>query len=162
AFLSVLTAQAAIALENASLYADRQREEASARFLAEASRKLAASLDPNATLQSIAEVPVPELCDACVVSAHDDAEQLATPVSTGISDAVARRVGEAWRCDAADGSANPGRSLSTDAVRGALAELNLSSWASVPLVTCGRCLGVFYLLARKEEHFGDSLRSLAE
>jgi signal transduction histidine kinase len=181
AFLSVLAAQGAIALENASLYAERQRDEASARFLAEASRKLVASLDPDATLRSIAEIPVPELCDACVVCPCDEADQLAPPVGAGIPDAAAHRVCAVLYGDARvddrgltrpfgalpppkppDGGAEPRTSPSTDAAREALAELDLSSWASVPLVTRGRRLGVICLLAREEGRFGEPLRSLAE
>jgi signal transduction histidine kinase len=162
AFCSVLTAQGAIALENASLYAERQREEASARFLAEASRRLVASLDPDATLRCMAEIPLPELCDACVVCTYDEAEQLARPVGAGIPEAAAHRVCEALRCDAPAGCAEPRTSPSMDAVREAVAELDLSSWVSVSLVTRERRLGVLCLLAREEGRFDEPTRSLAE
>jgi signal transduction histidine kinase len=148
--LSVLTAQGAIALENASLYAERRREEAAARFLAEASRRLVTSLDPGATVRHIAEIPVPALCDACVVCASGEAGELVPAFAVGIPDAAARRLCEALRREP------------LLAVDEALAGLALSSRAIVPLSTRGRHLGLLCLLAREPGHFDARALALSE
>jgi signal transduction histidine kinase/DNA-binding NarL/FixJ family response regulator len=46
---------------------ERKRQEAALRFLAEASRTLASSLDPATTFEQVARLAVPALADACVV-----------------------------------------------------------------------------------------------
>jgi PAS domain S-box-containing protein len=69
-----LARRAALAVEHARLHAEtrdaRAQAEAAeqrARFLAEASALLAASLDYASTLQSIAQLAIPRLADVCVV-----------------------------------------------------------------------------------------------
>ncbi|MFT3764409.1 MAG: GAF domain-containing protein [Minicystis sp.] len=149
AFLSVLTAQAAIALENASLYAERKREESAARFLAEASRRLVTSLDPEATLRHIAEIPVPELCDACVVCLDGEVSPFAPFAAAGLPDAAAPHICEALRRGRPD-------------IDEALAALELSSRVSVPLATRGRHLGLLCLLSRAPGRFDASTLALSE
>jgi signal transduction histidine kinase len=69
-----LACRAALAIDNARLYAAEQQARAAAqaaecraRLLAEASRRLAASLDYEATLRTIARLAVPDFADYCVV-----------------------------------------------------------------------------------------------
>ena len=74
-----LAGRAAVAVDNAWLYSATQearaRAEAAERrmaFLAEASRALAASLDYETTLQSVARLAVPVLADWCVVEVLEE------------------------------------------------------------------------------------------
>ena len=81
---------------------ERRRAEESVRFLAEASRVLADSLDRATVLQEIAQLAVPRLADYCVVAladgdrgeparifaAHDDAAKL--PVLQAVAERYAR------------------------------------------------------------------------
>ncbi|HZA15229.1 MAG TPA: GAF domain-containing sensor histidine kinase, partial [Myxococcaceae bacterium] len=74
ALLEAIADQCAIAVDRAQTFAREHRmlEEARAseqrsRFLAEASRMLAASLDHRVTLDSVARLAVPQLADWCVV-----------------------------------------------------------------------------------------------
>jgi signal transduction histidine kinase len=174
AFLSVLTAQAAIALENASLYAERKQAEADALFLAEASRKLVSSLDPDETLRQIAQIPVPHLCDASIVYAWSEREGL-SPVSASMSGDGMKQFKELGQ-ELFGSYAAPGalaaarvisgndidRKLTDGAARKMLAPLDLTSWAGVPLVTGGRGLGLLCLLSRDAGGYGRSTLMLAE
>ena len=78
---------------------ERRRAEASVRFLSEASRVLAASLDYRATLASVVRLAVPALADLCTVSlAGPDGAALpvevahADPAKERLVWALARRV----------------------------------------------------------------------
>ncbi len=77
--LELLAPEIAVALENARLFRDVQREteersraERQIRFLAEASVVLGGSLDTDATLQRLAHLAVPELADWCVIDLVGD------------------------------------------------------------------------------------------
>jgi transcriptional regulator with GAF, ATPase, and Fis domain/predicted ATPase len=70
--LDVLSSQIAICLENSLLYEERQRSEQEARFIAEASKLLAETLDFEATLSRVALLAVPLLADWCVVDLVED------------------------------------------------------------------------------------------
>jgi signal transduction histidine kinase len=163
AFLSVLTAQAAIALENASLYAERQRGEVGARFLAEASRKLVASLDFDETVRHIAEIPVPELCDACVVCLSDEAAQLVPVATVGLPEATAGPL-----CGALLGAPPTvfERALpipvTDSANEKALEALSLPFRIGAPLATRGRGFGLVCFLSREPWRYGDSMFALSE
>lgn len=63
AFLRSLAAQAAQALERARLHEVERRAHARFAFLAEASAVLSASLDLDKTLEALADLMVPRLCD---------------------------------------------------------------------------------------------------
>ncbi|HJZ91164.1 MAG TPA: PAS domain S-box protein [Gemmataceae bacterium] len=78
AFAEELARRAAIALENARLFARASDLRAGAEaarerlaFLADASVALAGSLDPNETLDRVAQLAVPRLADWCVVDIAD-------------------------------------------------------------------------------------------
>ncbi|HEU0013778.1 MAG TPA: GAF domain-containing protein [Longimicrobium sp.] len=80
-FLRALAQQCGIALERVRLYEAEQRARAAAdderrrsAFLAEASRLLTESLDPEETLRSLARAAVPELADWCGVDVVADPE----------------------------------------------------------------------------------------
>ena len=63
----ILADMASLALHRAMTVEQLQRLEDEERFLAEASRALAASLDYNQTLNTIARVAVPHFADVCIV-----------------------------------------------------------------------------------------------
>ncbi|MEK6606648.1 MAG: PAS domain S-box protein, partial [Myxococcota bacterium] len=62
-----LARRAALAVDNAQLFREAEAAEQRAKFLAEASKLLAASLDHHATLASLARLAVPTLADWCSV-----------------------------------------------------------------------------------------------
>ena len=74
---------------------ERQLAEARRRFLAEASVRLAASLDYDSTLADIAQLAVATLADWCIVDLLD-AEGLLRRVSTAHADPVQRERARAW------------------------------------------------------------------
>ncbi len=63
-----IASRAAMALDNAFLYAQREADEAAARFLAESSQLLSGSLEYEQTLGAIAQLAVPTLADWCAVN----------------------------------------------------------------------------------------------
>jgi PAS domain S-box-containing protein len=66
-FLMTAAQQAAHALENARLYESQRRMTDRAGFLAQASDLLAGSLDPEVTMQGLAELAVTRIADWCAV-----------------------------------------------------------------------------------------------
>jgi len=64
--------RAAIAVDNARLYAAERAVGAQLRFLAEASSTLASSLDYETTLENVAHLVVPRFADWCAVDLIDD------------------------------------------------------------------------------------------
>ncbi len=60
---------------------DRKRRENGQRFLAEASRVLASSLDYATTLRSVATLAVPDLGDWCLVHLRNAEDDVVTPVA---------------------------------------------------------------------------------
>jgi PAS domain S-box-containing protein len=66
-----LAVRAAMALDNARLHDQLKRAEQSERFLAEAGKVLAGSLDHEETLRRVAGLAVPEFADWCAVDLAD-------------------------------------------------------------------------------------------
>src|SRR5205085_9414108 len=64
--------RAALAVDNARLYASAQRAAERLRFLAEASSTLASSLEYPTTLENVARLAVPRFADWCAVDVVDD------------------------------------------------------------------------------------------
>src|SRR3954470_15989326 len=71
-FLLTAAQQAAQSLDHARLYEDQQRAAERLSFLASASELLARSLDPETTLQSLADLAVREVADWCAVDLIDE------------------------------------------------------------------------------------------
>ena len=67
-----LAVRAAMALDNARLHDQLKQAERSERFLAEASRILAGSLDYEETLRAVAGLAVPQIADWCAVDLADE------------------------------------------------------------------------------------------
>jgi PAS domain S-box-containing protein len=89
---------------------DVKRAELTQRTLARAGELLSASLDPERTLQQIAELAVPQLADWCVVSmpdGHGEIRGVAVAHADPAKVAFARRIQERYpsRADAVSGTA---------------------------------------------------------
>lgn len=133
------------------------------RFLAEASRVLAESLDYQATLKSVARLAVPDICDWCVVDVLQTDGTLAR-VAIAHRDPVrhdlARRLQQCFppHVDATSGPANVVRTGRTEFEAhlvdpilhqiapepervSLLTRLGMNSYLSVPLTTRDRILG---------------------
>ncbi|RKH73326.1 PAS domain S-box protein [Corallococcus interemptor] len=147
---------------------ERKRMEASQRFLAEASRELVASLDPETTLQRVAKLAVPLMADLCVFFLRTDSVVLRPVAVADRSPARGASVREFLRLhpprpEAPHGPSRvlaTGRPEASDASQGlldaeALAEVRWAEVRSlqgrpslgVPLQARGRTLGVLYLLS---------------
>ncbi|HZG50908.1 MAG TPA: ATP-binding protein, partial [Pyrinomonadaceae bacterium] len=144
---------------------ERKQREATQRFLVEASALLAASLDYETTLQSVARLSVPFLADWCIVYVVDD-DGASRPIAVTHGGDDAAQVELVWELErrenrdpeATTGVANAIRTgqseLYADIVSSAEAapademkgfriarELGLASAMIVPLVARGRTLG---------------------
>ena len=154
---------------------ERIRSEERERFLARASEVLASSLDFETTIQTVADLAVPQIADWCVVQmagehgprriavAHPDPAKVKIAIriqedypedpdaETGPA-AILRNGGTEYLADippeAVDAAARDGRH------RDMLRTLGLRSYISVPLIASGRIIGVLTLVT------GDSGRRL--
>jgi len=154
---------------------DRIRREERERFLARASEVLASSLDYEKTIQTVADLAVPQIADWCVVQiagedgprqvavAHPDPEKVKIAIrvqeeyppdpnsETGVI-AILRHGRTEYLADippeAVDAAAQDDRH------RDMLRTLGLRSYISVPLIASGRIIGVLTLVC------GDSGRRL--
>ncbi|WP_438037965.1 AAA family ATPase [Sorangium sp. So ce128] len=149
---------------------ERKRAEMAERFLAEASRRLAADLGYEATLDAIAGVAVPELAEGAALYVLDDAGALQQAAVAADSPAKAARLRE-LAAPSGDAAASPGAPGDPHRVLGAdraelcrvsdglmrrwaagaarpeaLFELAPAAYMNAPLVTRGRCLGVLSLM----------------
>ncbi|HEX8129153.1 MAG TPA: PAS domain S-box protein [Pyrinomonadaceae bacterium] len=165
---------------------ERKQQEASGRFLVEASALLAASLDYETTLQSVARLSVPFLADWCIVYVVDDDGAIRPiAVAHGGDEAQVELV---WKLERRENQ-NPdapagvpkairtGQSLlyeeiprsadaatTDDARRFRVArELGLESAMIVPLVARGRTLGaITFATSASGRRYGLSDLALAE
>ncbi|MDC0677362.1 sensor histidine kinase [Sorangium atrum] len=154
--IELLASQSAISLENAMLYSELEQENAerrraeqalkaaeqAERFLAEASRKLMA-LGYSATLESVAQLAVPELADQCVIDVDLARGAPGHSVSAGVPAGLADAVMDALRP-----LASPDRPGMGD-LRAAplLEQAGIHAFLRVPLLARNRCFGVMSLLA---------------
>ncbi|WP_437593732.1 AAA family ATPase [Sorangium sp. So ce1000] len=151
---------------------ERKRAEQAERFLAEASRKLM-MLGYSATFESVAQLPVPELSDRCVVEVlSEDRTPGPTAVAGGpgeqreaLKDAL-RALAGASPAEGEDGRATPlvRQVHSLDPrVRPAWERLGVHAFLRVPLVARDRYFGVMTLLATAPERpYGPADLRLAE
>jgi PAS domain S-box-containing protein len=151
---------------------ERKQAEDSQRFLTEASTLLAASLDYQTTLASVARLAVPFLADGCIVQVvKDDGDlpQALTAVAaiesdgaelSGVLGELPERVlktGESYVCVAS------GAPDDADAEAGHLRRAGLAAVMLVPLVTGGRPHGVIsFVAARPGRDYGPKAVTLAE
>ena len=165
---------------------ERKQQEAAGRFLVEASALLAASLDYETTLQSVASLSVPFLADWCIVYVVDDDGAIRPIAVAHAGDAA--EVEAVWELerrrnqnpDAAGGvpkvirtgrselyaeiPASVEASTPDDAERFRVArELGLESAMIVPLVARGRTLGaITFATCATARRYGLSDLALAE
>ncbi|WP_437812199.1 AAA family ATPase [Sorangium sp. So ce1078] len=123
---------------------ERKRAEQAERFLAEASRKLMA-LGYSATLESVAQLAVPELADQCVIDVDLARGAPGRSVSAGVPAELADAVMDALRPLAAAPPDRPGMGD----IRAAplLGQLGIHAFLRVPLLARDRCFGAMTLLA---------------
>ncbi|NRD60529.1 PAS domain S-box protein [Corallococcus exiguus] len=143
---------------------ERKRMEVSQRFLAEASSELVASLDPETTLQRVAELAVPLLAELCVFFVRTDGVGLRPVAVADRSPARAASVREFLRRHPPEPESlhGPARVLATG--ESEVSEASQGLWdpdelpedlrplddrpsLGVPLQARGRTLGVLYLLS---------------
>ena len=183
--VSVLQAfadQAAVAIRNVQLFAaarsagaEAQEAERRAKFLAEASRVLAASLDMEETLRRLAHLGVPALADWCAIHVVEPDGRLrrlhtayADPQNAQLAEQFERLYGLMDADDAETRMARVMRegqaelvpeisdewlaSTVPDAERARLArELGARSLMMVPLVARGRTLGVLTFVSTQDD-----------
>ncbi|WP_437739899.1 AAA family ATPase [Sorangium sp. So ce1504] len=123
---------------------ERKRAELAERFLADASRKLMA-LGYGATLESVAQLAVPELADRCVIDVDLTQDAPGRTVTAGMPAELAGAVVDALRAL----TATPPRRPEVGDVRAAplLEPLGVHSFLRVPLLARDRRFGVMTLLA---------------
>jgi signal transduction histidine kinase len=151
------------------------------RFLAEASRLLAESIDYEATLKTVARLAVPDIADWCVVDllqADGTLARVAVEHRDPVRRELAHKLRECFppRTDATSGPANVARTGRTecevdiaDSVLRQIApeperlrllsQLGMHSYISVPLATRDRTLGsiTFFTEAPRAFHADDAL-----
>ncbi|WP_437945074.1 AAA family ATPase [Sorangium sp. So ce296] len=139
---------------------ERKRAERAERFLAEASRRLMA-LGYSATLESVAQLAVPELADQCVIEVDLARGGLGHTVTAGVPAELADAVVDALRPLAAASLDRP----EVGDLRAAplLQQLELHAFLRVPLVARDRCFGVMTLLSTTpRRRYGPADLRLAE
>jgi PAS domain S-box-containing protein len=183
------TAERERALLLAKEQAERARAEAAeqrAAFLAEASGILAASLDVEATLESLARLTVPRLADFCLLYEQDEAggelRQLAAAHADPEREPLLRRLGEVYRVELASptsvialamrsGEAQLRNGIEDDDSRRVLPpgealdialEIGNRSGLVVPLSARGRAIGAMVLgFSTSGRRFGEAEVALA-
>jgi Stage II sporulation protein E (SpoIIE)/GAF domain len=130
------------------------------RFVIEATSKLDTSLDPQRALRRIAQMPLPQLAELCVIDLLDQAGAVATTVADATDQALAARVEQMHAVDPPDlHPANPvsvalatrnpyvlderdePADIGLDGHRRMRRERGLFATAVMPLVARGRLLG---------------------
>ena len=164
---------------------ERRRNEEAQKFLVEASAMLAASLDYETTLRSLARLAVPFLADWCIVYVVDD-DRAIRPIAVAHEDgAKSELVWEAERAENQDADAPTGvaKAIRTgqselyaeipETAEAAMVEgverfrvarqLGLRSAMIVPLVARGRTLGaITFATSDSGQRYGLSDLALAE
>jgi K+-sensing histidine kinase KdpD len=192
AFLTTLGRQCAFALVRADLYEHERRARGEAEaakqratFLAEASRRLADSLDYSATLRNVTQLVVPTLADWCGVYLLDDDQEIhllavahQDPAKVNLAYELHRRyqpalsapsgVGAVLRTGQAELVAEVADAMLVAVARDAehlelLRTLGFTSVLIVPVTARGRTLAALTLVSsRSERHFGPEDVAVAE
>ncbi|WP_437791701.1 AAA family ATPase [Sorangium sp. So ce693] len=139
---------------------ERKRAELAERFLAEASRKLMA-LGYGATLDSVAQLAVPELADWCVIDVDLADRAPGTTVTAGVPDGLEGAVMDALQSLAASSLDRP----EVGELRAAplLEQLGVHSFLRVPLLARDQSFGVMTFLATApRRRYGPADLRLAE
>ncbi|WP_437574029.1 AAA family ATPase [Sorangium sp. So ce887] len=139
---------------------ERKRAEQAERFLAEAGRRLMA-LGYSTTLESVAQLAVPELADQCLVDVRLDHDAPGHTATAGVPDELVDAVKDALRPLTAASPVRPEVGDVGAAPR--LRQLGIHAFLRVPLLARDRCFGVMTLLATAPwRHYGPADLWLAE
>ncbi|MGK3983084.1 AAA family ATPase [Sorangium sp. So ce136] len=139
---------------------ERKHAERAQRFLAEASRKLMA-LGYDATLESVAELAVPELCDQCVVSVAPEDNAVSGIAASGLPLEELEALRGALTSTAAAMRAEP--EIGDPGAMPLMGQLSVHAYLRVPIRARDRCLGVMLLLATSpQRRYGPADLALAE
>ena len=179
-----VVSRATSAVVKAQILADLRRAEGAQRFLAEASRRFAESLDYEATLDTIAQLAVPSIADWCIVDlledgrvrrvsvAHADPAQepLANELKTGhpVDPNAAVGIGRVLRSGMTEwrGRLNDRelQAIARDPEHLALLRrLKLRAYVVVPILTKGVLLGTISLVtAESNRRYSESDVAVAE
>ncbi|WP_437332316.1 AAA family ATPase [Sorangium sp. So ce394] len=122
---------------------ERKRAERAERFLAEASRRLMA-LGYSATLESVAQLAVPELADRCVVDMRLDPDAPGHTAIAGVPAELVDAVRDAVRPLTTAAPAPP--EVGDLGAAPLLGQLGVHAFIRVPLLARDRCFGVMLLL----------------
>jgi signal transduction histidine kinase len=168
ALAEALVERAALALDNTRLLSESRRLEERRGFLAEASLKLAQSLDPEPTLKTLAQLAVPRVADWCIVDVMegDDMERVAV---THRDPAQVRWAESLRHLAPREKGSRPGleealrtgvpilrhevntaqldEAIRDPELRAAVAEMGIRSSMTIPMRTRGRTIGVLTLLS---------------
>ncbi|WP_437814896.1 AAA family ATPase [Sorangium sp. So ce1078] len=123
---------------------ERKQAERAQRFLAEASRKLM-SLGYGATLESVADLAVPELADQCVVSVLPEDNAFLGTAASGVPLEELDALRKALTSPAAAMPTEP--EIGDARAMPLMQQLSVHAYLRVPIRARDRCLGVMFLLA---------------
>lgn len=180
--LALLATQAAISIENARLVEERQRTESEARFVAEASKALATSLDYDSTLAQVARLAVPRFADWCMVDVLEDGrlrrvtgahadptkadlikELVSQAPILGSSHPVARALATRAPYIVVEATDESILLHSPDARHAAIVgELGCRSFMSVPLITHAHPVGVITFASALSFYYGPAVSAMTE
>ncbi|HEV8306648.1 MAG TPA: MASE1 domain-containing protein, partial [Methylomirabilota bacterium] len=145
---------------------DAEQAHERAAFLAEASKRLASSLDYRATLESVAHLTIPLLADASCVDLIEENGRLSRVAVAGSEAAVSTEPPDVAPPPAVDGVLRSGKPAVSPPLGESPAEGGdgvPTSSMIVPLVVGGRTLGaVTFLLTRPGRRYGPADLALAE
>jgi PAS domain S-box-containing protein len=184
-FLLTAAQHAAQTFDHARVYEDQRTATERLAFLAAASELLSRSLDPDTTLQNLADLAIRELGDWCAIDLVDEEVGLRN-VATAHVDPDLVRVANDFRerypvdPDAPTGAPNVIRTGKSELYREIpdellvesaedeehlkmMREIGLESGMVVPLAARGRVLGaITFVSSNPKRHFGDADLELAE
>ena len=129
---------------------ERRRAEAANRFLADAGKRLSVSLDYQAVASEVARQAVSGFADLAICFAsHPDGTAFPVSIASRIPEHT-DIVREALRRDPTAIDLRPGKIQPTPEQRRVLEELQVRSFAAVPLELHGRDLGFLVLMTRRD------------
>lgn len=175
--------RAALAIDNALLYQESQAEQERRQFLADVGSTLAASLEIDQTLTTLASLAVPRLADWAIVflvQPDGSLKRVTEVAAADIPPDVVQRIREGYP-SGPRGESTVSRAIATGepAVMSEMDETRFGEWAvdaehrelmrrvgprsamAVPLLARGATMGVLNLLSRQPHRFSDADLPLA-
>jgi PAS domain S-box-containing protein len=184
-FLLTAAQHAAQTFDHARVYEDQRRAAQRLSFLAAASELLSGSLDPDTTMQNLADLAIRELGDWCAIDLADDEDGLRNVATAHVDPELVRLASELRERypvdpDSPTGAPNVIRTGKSElyeqipdemlaaAAQGEehlkmMREIGLESGMVVPLAARGRVLGaITFVSSSPDRHFGEADLELAE